>query len=191
MKPCFCAPNRLVFIALPLLVFLMHCSSTRPGGTAPDPASGEPRPAGFDESFDPMTLEGDDLTFPEGDPVEPIADPAAVGSAAGAVDSRANREMDGFRVQLFATRDIERATLTKNEAEYIFAEDGDTVAVYLTFDSPNWKVRVGDCLTRDQAEALRLTARRKGYSGAFIVKARVNTIPSLPDLTPREPDRID
>lgn len=89
-----------------------------------------------------------------------------------------NKLIEGFRVQLFATQDIEKATLEKKEAEFSFTED--RVPVYIEFDSPMYKVRIGDCATRDEAEQLRELARRKGYSTSWIVKTKVNTVPNLP-----------
>ncbi len=159
------------------------CSSSR---TVQSPQPSPTTPASpVDESFDPLQLQDEDIDFP--------AAPAATGAAEPTgqpfipvkePETRQNRVVDGFRVQLFATRDRQRAMVEKKEAEYVFAED--SVAVYIEFDAPMYKVRIGDCIQRGCAEELRQKARRKGYPTAWIVKTRVNTLPVLPVISPEE-----
>ena len=87
--------------------------------------------------------------------------------------------VDGFRVQLFATKDIESATVAKKEAEFVFTDD--SVKLYIEFDSPYYKLRIGDFQNRDNAEAFREIAREKGYSSSWIVKTKVWSNPFLPE----------
>ena len=83
------------------------------------------------------------------------------------------QEVPGWRVQIFATTDYERASLVKEEAESLFG-----LPVYLKFEAPYYKVRVGDCRTRTEAEALRREAIRLGYTSAFPVRASVKVSPT-------------
>lgn len=164
------------------------CSSTMPpanSGTTTQPAT-----AGtIDESFDPVLLNDDNLSFPE---AASISTPTIDNNQIKA-DNRdpqvSNRQVDGFRIQIFATKDIEVATLQKKEAEYEFADDG--IAVYIEFDSPLYKLRVGDCPTREEAEQLHTRIKQRGFSTSFVVKTKVNTVPVLPELSaPETPEAL-
>jgi hypothetical protein len=181
---------RVTLLVVWLGILLVGCSSTRP----PVKTETAPPKAGVDESFDPVLLNDDELKFP---------DSAELGSVNGHSGSvvipentdnlpQANQILDGYRIQIFATKDIDVATRQKKEAEYYFANLG--VGVYIDFDSPLYKVRIGDCKNREEAEALLGKVKEAGYNTAFIVKSRVNSIPILPettlpedlDVTPRE-----
>lgn len=147
-----------------------------------------PAPA-VDESFDPLTLQDDDLQFP----AEPETSPTErTGTAPGQLPSPSsqaapeNVQIDGFRVQLFATKDYENALVARKEAEFVFAEYGYNV--YVEFDAPYYKVRVGDCKSREEAEALRELARKNGYPSAWIVKTKVWSNPPSPEAASKPPD---
>jgi len=47
---------------------------------------------------------------------------------------------------------------------------------YLVFESPQYKVRIGNVTTRSEAEEIRNMAKDYGYKGAFIVRSKV-TVP--------------
>lgn len=165
----------ITIFLLGTIIFMSACTASRPAaGTTPVPTSTEPR---YDESFDPYTLDDEDIDFPESSRSGATQTVTEKPAPADIPVPEENQQVEGFRVQLFATNFIEKATLEKKEAEYLFAED--QVAVYVEFDSPMYKVRVGDCQTRNEAENLRRLARRKGYPTAFIVKTKVNTLPAV------------
>ncbi|MBD3237401.1 MAG: hypothetical protein GF330_11895 [Candidatus Eisenbacteria bacterium] len=89
-------------------------------------------------------------------------------------ETDAEREPDrpqryGYRVQLFATSD--RALAEQRAAEYREMFDAE---VYVEFEGILYKVRVGDCLSRDEADALRREALGLGHEGAFIVDTLVH-----------------
>ena len=164
--------NRLLLLGF--LVLLAACSAPK---TVTIPEQGGPRAAsGIDESFDPVNLMDEDIEFPESIVPAMGEDPATTTAAATTKINSSNQLVDGFRVQLFASKDIEKATLEQKEAEYMFLDD--SVAVYVKFESPMYKVRVGDCRSRDDAEKLQGIARRKGYPSAWIVPTKVNSMGS-------------
>lgn len=169
----------ITLIAFGVLVsVLAACSASKPA-SVPEKAN-EMESNRIDESFDPVILQDEDIEFPASKPVTQSGEGLPLTGAAEtqlpvAVE---NKLMEGFRVQLFATQDIEKATLEKKEAEFGFAEDN--VMVYIEFDSPMYKVRIGDCATREEAEQLRELARRRGYPTSWIVKTKVNSNPNLP-----------
>jgi hypothetical protein len=85
-------------------------------------------------------------------------------------------KIDGYRVQIF----FDSGTNSKNRA---FAKKGQFLAMfpdvgaYLTFQSPNYKVRVGDFRTRMDAEGFKAKIMLD-FTDAFVVMDEIN-YPSL------------
>ena len=65
--------------------------------------------------------------------------------------------------------------MTTTRAKTIAAEQFSDIQVkfYLDFDSPYYKVRVGDFRSREEADNVREMVRSKGYPKAWIVKTKV------------------
>ncbi len=167
-----------------IIIFLLFfsCATTRKS-TKPPVEKAEPTT--YDESFDPLTLNDEDIQFPKEEPKVPQPTPESQPLKTEIPPAKVGEEnqlVEGYRVQLLATKDIESATIAKKEAEFAFAED--SVNVYIEFDSPYYKLRIGDCKTREEAERLREIARRKGYPSAWIVRSKVWTNPPVPSLQP-------
>ncbi len=79
----------------------------------------------------------------------------------------------GFRVQLVATPNYHEADSLLAKVRESFVENMDTTRAYLVYDSPNYKIRVGNCTTRNAAEELLERARAKGFRYAWIVRSRI------------------
>jgi hypothetical protein len=80
--------------------------------------------------------------------------------------------LDGYRVQIFfasGTNSKKQATDTKT----VFMQKYPDVPSYITYQAPNFKVRVGDFRTRHEAHRL-LKEIRKDFPGAFIVKDEIS-----------------
>ncbi len=81
--------------------------------------------------------------------------------------SKRREGTEGFRLEIFfssGTKAREEALRKKTEFLRNFPEE----TAYMSFQSPNFKVRVGDCRTKN--EALKLKEKiRSVYPGAFIV----------------------
>ncbi len=74
---------------------------------------------------------------------------------------------DGFRLEIFFSSGV-KARNNAMEVRTEFLREYPDVPVYMTFQSPNFKLRVGDCRTK--SDALRLKDRiKKNYPNAFIV----------------------
>lgn len=159
------------------ITYLVGCSSSRKTTVESEPASSEPV---LDESFDPLILDDEDITFSEEIiyPVKPEVESTITETKMALENS--NVEIDGFRVQIFATKDIEAATIAKKEAEFAFIDD--SVNIYIEFDSPYYKIRAGDYRDRENAENFRETARQKGYATSWIVKTKVWSNPPLEEI---------
>ena len=92
----------------------------------------------------------------------------------------------GYRVQLISTRDGEEARAVKRDAVLSFEEN-----VYVAFDNPYYKVRIGDCNSRFAAEILQEKAVEKGFVEAWVVRTQVYKEPQKQIDHPEEsPDKV-
>ncbi len=82
-----------------------------------------------------------------------------------------NAEIEGFRLQVFATKSRSTADSLKTVIEGKIEEK-----VYVKFEVPNYKVRVGNCKSREEAEILKAKLTRYGYRFAWIVRTRIESI---------------
>ncbi len=158
---------------LVFLIFLFGCAGTKKQ-TGEQPPSGEK--IELNESFDPLLLDDEDIKFEKkSKPSETIAPLNLPPEQKATIPI--NELVDGFRIQLISTKDLESATKAKLIAEEQFSDL--QINFYLEFDSPYYKVRVGDFKTRDDAESIREVIRSRGYPKAWIVKTKVWTHPEI------------
>ena len=75
---------------------------------------------------------------------------------------------EGYRVQILATRYFEYA-----DSLAISISNKITDSVYVEFETPNYKVRVGDFINRDSAELLQQELLKMGYKSAWILRSRI------------------
>jgi len=75
---------------------------------------------------------------------------------------------EGYRVQVLATRYFEYA-----DSLAISISDKITDSVYVEFETPNYKVRVGDFINRDSAELLQKELLNMGYQSAWILRSKI------------------
>ncbi|MBD3224479.1 MAG: hypothetical protein GF313_07105 [Caldithrix sp.] len=158
------------------LLVLWGCASSKKT-VAEKPAAEEKEDYYYDESFDPLTLNDDDLTIEKTEDKAIVTDKSkdkmdSAEESSTAESTDAIQEVDGFRVQIIATKDFERATLVHRMASDQFSED--SIKVYLKYEAPLYKVRIGDAVQRRHAEEIRSKAlNRFEYDGAFIVPSKV------------------
>ena len=146
-------------------LFLMGCAGTQEVVKDDTPIQDLYK---YDESFDPLTLDDDDIII-AGDENSQIIDNS--GNIPDIDKPMVVKEITGFRVQILATKNIETASLFEQEASERFNNlDHKT---YLIFEAPLYKIRVGDCKERAQAENLRDQAMQYGYRESFIVKTKI------------------
>ena len=79
--------------------------------------------------------------------------------------------VEGFRIQLLATQDRFNAEKFKSELEKIYKNK-----IYIIFEAPNYKVRVGDFIDRKSAEEMRQNLSKKGYTTAWIIRSKIEAI---------------
>ncbi len=85
----------------------------------------------------------------------------------------------GFRVQIYATINQEKAEDLKSEIDIYFP--GET---YITFEELNYKVRIGNCADRNTAENLLIKVQELGYPTAWIVISNIEIITAEQNVVP-------
>ncbi len=154
---------------LAVLLCIVSCTQ------APPPLLEEPdqlkssRMVPQDESFDAsVLLEEDNIPLPPSELKSPEIETSISSASEKSEANSGIVEMPGFRVQIFVTKEEFEARLVEEEALLQFDE-----SVYLSFDSPNYKIRVGDCKTRAKANKLRQTVVKSGYKDAWVVQCKI------------------
>jgi SPOR domain len=77
---------------------------------------------------------------------------------------------DGYRVQVISTDDIDEANLVRSE----LYEKTTRKEVYIFFEPPFYKVKVGDFTSKSEAENLRFKLNQLGYLESKVVQETVN-----------------
>lgn len=170
--------RRKSICSLPLLLLALcvfgSCSASRQGPERPRvQAEKEQKPQG---RFDPFEMPADREIVPEKYPKsgaisghsEIVMETRALDPAPGisigvptAFDSTNNQV---FRVQLFAGKQFGEAKQSLRVAEEIFDRP-----VYLDYEVPYYKVRVGSFVSRREAEEYQLRAQAAGYRNSWVV----------------------
>ena len=83
-----------------------------------------------------------------------------------------NQKLDGWRVQIFFEGGNKSYQLALNKKSSFIANHPE-IPVYLTFNAPYYKVRVGNFRSRSEAEIL-LKELKENYPNAFLVKTVIN-----------------
>ncbi len=84
--------------------------------------------------------------------------------------------VQGFRVQLFSSTDIDAAKAKKLEAESFFPSEW----FYLQYDPPTYKIRGGNFLQRYEAERFVKLAAERGFGDSWAVPEKVFKQPPPP-----------
>ena len=142
-----------------IFLFLLSCAGSKKE-TRGDTSSGTA--VNMDESFDPLSLDDEDIEFKEETPshrtyTKPIENLEVKETLEEELEVE-NVLVDGFRIQLLSTKNLENATRAKTIAAEKFSDM--QVKFYLDFDSPYYKVRVGDFRTREEADNVREMVRK-------------------------------
>jgi hypothetical protein len=95
------------------------------------------------------------------------------------VTTAAPETVQGFRVQVLLTQEIDDAVKMKENVEQVLPGEW----TYIVYDSPYYKVRVGNCEDRGSANPLVKKLNSLGFKEAWIVPDNV-----LKNLPPKPPD---
>ena len=88
------------------------------------------------------------------------------------VSSNASKAVQGYRIRVFYDNSPQARVRSEGIAAYLRNQYPET-GVYRSFESPNYKVTIGDFRTKD--EALKIYNALKGtYPTAYIIKENIN-----------------
>lgn len=152
--------SRTLTAALLLLCFgLASCAA--PGASS--------RKQAVQEAFDPSSLEDDDIVkeYPYPDALSPgqqplpppPAQPIGQRSTQESVEpSAGHQQVQGYRVQIFVSQERSKAEEMKRKAAATFA-----APVYVDFEPPWYKIRIGDYQTEQEARSMLEEINARGY----------------------------
>jgi len=92
------------------------------------------------------------------------------------------KEVEGFRVQIFAGLDSLNAVSTASQSRNVTID-----SVYLFREKGLYKIQLGDYQYRYQADSANQSLRKNGFSGAWVVKRMVQIPVSAEELIPAAP----
>jgi len=122
----------------------------------------------LDESFDPTSL-GDWKVLPQTrEVIRPIDEELEYRVTNATSQQTEAKTAIGYRVQIFSTSDYLQAIRVDSLARIRWKEK-----VYLRFDSPYYKIRIGDALQRDAADRLQQSAVKAGYRTAWVIRTEI------------------
>ncbi|MBO7338381.1 MAG: SPOR domain-containing protein [Paludibacteraceae bacterium] len=101
---------------------------------------------------------------------------AAESSSNGAGTGTGKRSVQGYRVQVFSSNQRTAKTDAQGVVQQLRSKM-PKLPVYVSFQSPFWKVRVGNCETTTEAQQLRSDMKNmfpEFASEIYIVKGKVN-----------------
>jgi hypothetical protein len=75
----------------------------------------------------------------------------------------------GFRIQIFASSTEKNASRVADDARASFTQN-----VYVQYGTPYYKVRIGDFLTKEEAQIVKHQALQLGYRGTFVVETMIS-----------------
>jgi hypothetical protein len=160
------------FVSLLVVVLLFFgCGATRNQMTEQENRKGIEKETGIvNEFFDPLILKEDELKVKKTISIESKSDQMKENDIQTMPESQRSDETSGFRVQICAVSDEGRARQIQREAILKFMNE----EVYLIYDSPYYKVRVGNCMTRFEADKLQQLAVEKGFDDAWVVRTKIS-----------------
>ena len=159
-----------------VITFLIAASSFvfAQSPSAPDTTSQlrKERLSTFERSFKPSFYDTEVYLYKKNDTSK------TAGRSIDQLTSAPPETLQGFRVQLLATNNYDEANTTRNTLIQSFPE----MWIYLIFESPTYKIRIGDFANRAEAKTLLDQFQSQGYKKAWIVPDQIirNQLPKPP-----------
>jgi len=163
--------NFITYIYFSMLVlFISGCSTSRNLMTQGEHAKDEEKKPGIvNEFFDPLILNDEDLNVKKTISIESKSDQVEQNLSRPDTAYQQSEIAPGYRVQICAVSDEDRAKQIQRDAILKFIDQD----VYLIYDTPYYKVRVGNCPTRYEADKLQQLAVEKGFDDAWVVRTNI------------------
>ena len=89
----------------------------------------------------------------------------------GLLDSLKNIRIttqEGYRLQIFESSSVEETNRTLQKFEKSLKD-----SVYMVFEAPLYKLRLGNFVTKKEAEKQKANLNKKGYKNIWIVRSRI------------------
>ncbi|MDA0986683.1 MAG: SPOR domain-containing protein [Bacteroidetes bacterium] len=118
----------------------------------------------FEKSFSPILYDHSFKILPNRMPTNILDDEITGTSEVIKMDT-----VRGFRIQLITTEDYNQALKLKS---YVNILDS-LINIYVLFDAPNHKVRIGNFKTRSEANLYLSNLKSSGFNDAWIVQDRI------------------
>ena len=125
--------------------------------------------------FDPLALDDDDIII-NGLPMPSFNNEREDTSE---IDHEAMTE--GYRVQIYTTQTLYEADSILVRADSLFLGEA-----YLRFDPPNYKIRIGNLISRSDADQLQRYARTAGFPRSWVLRTNVFLNPRKKEVKPPE-----
>ncbi|MCF7832848.1 MAG: SPOR domain-containing protein [Candidatus Marinimicrobia bacterium] len=77
-------------------------------------------------------------------------------------------ESSGYRIQLISTQNLSEAITIKTQADSLYS-----VPVYVDFEPPNYKVRIGNYITKEEAMGIQTLMQEQGFKNAWLVPSKI------------------
>lgn len=77
-------------------------------------------------------------------------------------------ETSGYRIQLISTQDRNEALRIKTQADERY-----DLPVYIDFEPPNYKVRIGNYASQEEAMRYQESMQRQGFKFAWVVPSKI------------------
>lgn len=125
--------------------------------------------------FDPLALGDDDIM------INGLPMPTFNSEIEDTSDTDYEAMTEGYRVQIFTTQALIEADSILALADSLFLGEA-----YLRFDIPNYKIRVGNLISRSEADDLQRFTRRAGFPRSWVLRTNVFVNPRKKELKPPE-----
>ena len=89
----------------------------------------------------------------------------------GLLDSLKNiriKTQEGYRLQIFESSSVEETNRTLQKFERSLKD-----SIYMVFEAPLYKLRLGNFVTKKEAEKQKENLNKKGYKNIWIVRSRI------------------
>ena len=150
--------------------FILSCSSTKKLMPEKERSADNEKSTGIiNEFFEPLILNDEDLKIKKTISVDSKSDRLDDVLSQSDSEQQTPEVVAGFRVQICAVSEEEKARQVQRDAILKFVDE----EIYLIYEAPYYKVRVGNCATRLDADQLQQLAVQKGFDDAWVVRTKI------------------
>jgi hypothetical protein len=156
-----------IHIGFALIILIASGCASRRFAEKEQPKEEETSLAQYEKTFNPVDYD-QEITIARKAPVADTLQQALIDIPKDTVVMQ-EEAVQGFRIQVFSSSGVDEANLVKNLVQEKFGKD----SVYVEYDAPVYKVRVGDFINRYEANQRLPEFVEKGYRDAWIVPDRI------------------